>query len=905
MLYLLAGAAARAQTPPAGAIDPAEQKRLSEEFSGERSETAGGPTPYYIPSESARLRALRTGMAPQDYVEGGMNVRALEGFLDFDESDQVLYGPGRTQVVYQGMFLEADRLILDNRLQEVQGEGNVIFKRLDSKVAGEEMRADSMRYNFAEGEGVAFGVRGASPPIYFQSMNPMPEDDPTLPPLRQISQTESIFRYTDVSTCDFPVPHYFIRAREIILFPQDRIFFRGASFYVSGVPVMYLPFYTRGLAAGSPWFFKLGMGDRTGARLRVGYQFEHEVKEPSFADDELMEQRSFGQAQWFADYMQERGFGAGFQYRYQFEFDRHKGQLQAYGLNDDNRTVVGATEEAGDIEESQRWQLLWNHRSQMTDHLALNVNIDAFSDPDIFYDIMDNFVDDEFQRHRQVERRGRVTLTYLREAYVARMLLEIKDRTGLDRFNNFAKTNDNDRDFDLDPYGTLEDTDSDGLSAERWGRVTRKLPEIKFATRYLPVRRMPLYFMQEISIYNNLDKGLNTVSEDDDAWVRGIEFYDQMLWQFHLTDRLVLIAKLGAGAGATQRTESDTGIDFDKVVPDANGNFPVDGAVFTDDEGTFLVGDEEYNQNDIDDFYAWADASLRLNARFTDALTGYVEWRFRETTDDFVGDFYAKIGDYTSREDLYNYRLREHWVEGNLTYQLLQPNLTFTANAGQNLKSGTDLFPNEELQYWNLGARWASRTGALTWNNTVGSTIYQVGAPSSLGEGEQENFYVRSDLVYSPIHGRWYTRVRFQHNESSGTHIQTDDSDEVTFFTDQDSRDQIIWTYGRDLGPKWKTRFDIEWETRSSDGEGGDSQEANNGLREITWQLQRDLHDALLILEMKRRMDVQNTENRNDFLADMDVSLGLEVKLPGQEVAAGAGAITTLSQDTRQPVSSY
>jgi hypothetical protein len=897
LLYVLLAGTAPAQQDAAAGLDPDEAARLRRVEDPRVAEPPRGPTPFHIPAEGERIRALRTAQAPPDYVEGGLNVRALEGFLDFDEADQILYGPGRTQVVYQGMFLEADRLILDNRLQEVQGEGNVIFRRLD-RPAGEEIRADWMRYNFAEEEGVAFGARGQSPPIYFRTMEPKPGADPTLPPLRQISPQESIFRHTEVSGCDFVVPHYFVRAREIILFPQDRIFFRGASFYVSGVPVMHLPFYTRGLQDGSPWFFKVGSGGRTGTRVRLGYQFEHEVHEPSFEDESFMQQRSFGQAQWFADYLSKRGFGAGMDYKYQFDFDRHRGRLQAYGIGDDDRTVVGARPGDEPEDESNRWQLYWQHRSQLNDRLSLIVNIDALSDPEVYYDILDQFAPDDGERGRVIERRGRVALTYLREAYVARLLLEVKDRAGLNRFNNFALPFDDDRNFDLDPFTSLEDSDSDGISRDRWGRVTKRLPELTFATRYLPMRRAPLYYMSEISIYNNLDKGLNTVSTKDDAWVRGLEFYNQLLWQYKFTERLVLIAKLGAGAGVAIREESDLGIDLESVAPDAAGLRRVDNLFFTDTEGTFLVGDEEFNHDDIDDFYAWADASLRLNARFTDALSGYLEWRFRETTDDFVGDFYARIGDYTSREDLFNYRLKEHWLEGGLNYRLLHPDLLLYANAGINLKSDADVFPNERLRNWRVGARWTNRARTLTLDGSVGGDTNQVGAASD--GGEQDRFTVRSQLVYSPIHRRWFTRVSFSHTSSSGDRIQADDSDQFTLFTDSDTRNRVTWSYGRELGPKWRTRFDVNWESRSSDGG-----ESSSGLRDIRWELQRDLHDALVILQVRRRLDLTEVENRNDFVAELDFQLGLQFKLPAQEVAVGAGEIRTIDAAPRRPVAAY
>jgi len=879
---------------PASELDPAEAARLKPAQAAPEPVLPYTP-PRYDPSEAERLRVIRRSISPERPVEGELRITPLEGFLDYDEEGGILYGPGRTQVIYRKYFLEADRVILDNRLQEVQAEGNVILRVLQEDAREDELRADSLRYNFAEEEGVAFNAWGRSGAVYFKTFPPGPDAGPQVPPFQQLSQYESIFRDTAITTCSFPIPHYSIRAREVILFPDDRIFFRGATFRIGEVPVLYLPFYSRSLAEGAPWFFKVGVGGRTGARLRIGYQYEHSTAEPSFDDETRFETRSFGQAQVFADILSKRGLGGGANYKYEFDFGRHRGYFEIYGIFDSERRVADADidEDEEKEREDERWQILWRHRSQITPHLYATFNIDYFSDPEIFYDILDQFAEDGFQRERQIERRARAALTYLREAYVLRVLFEIKDRAGIDRFNDFSDPADNNLDFEFDPGRRLRDVRANSIARSRWGRVSERLPEATFATRYLPIRDWPLYILSEIRAYNNLDKGLNIVDEDDDARVRGIDVYHQLLWQYQITERMVLLAKLGVGFGVADRSDDDLGIDFSSHLPGPDGLRRVDGLRFVETDGTFLVGEEEFNLDDIEPFYAWIDAELRLNYRISDALSAYLLWRWRETTDDFIGDFYARLGDVTSREDLFNYRLREHWFEGGLTYQLLYPSLVAYFNFGLNLESKSDRFPNETLGYWTLGTNWINRTQTLQAGASIGQVRRELFHPSDPRSGEQTVDLANFDARYQPIHGRWYTRLGISTRRVHGESAEDDDLDDRSFFTDEDNRIQTTWVYGRELGPKWDTEIRLRWDDRVS------------GLREVSWLLQRDLHDAVASLRVRVRRDVREARDRRDNPLEFDVTFGLEFKPPVQEVAFGAAQITTLQRQVRRPALAY
>ena len=903
-----------AATAGAQELDEEEARRLAPAESSARPGAAPrrDVAPRIDLGEIERFRAVRRSLSPEERGGDELRLRALEGFLDLDSEEEILYSPGRTQIFYRNFFLEADRVILDNRLNEVQAEGNVILRIQTDDFGEDEIFADSMRYNFDEGDARA------------------------PPPFQQVSAEESLYRDTEITTCEFKKPHFHVKAKEIIIFAHDRLFLRGATFYVGDLPVFYLPFFSRSMREASPWFVKFGAGSRTGARIRIGYQYEHESLEPRFDDEDTLETRSRGQAQVFADYLSKRGFGGGVRYKYEFDYQRHTGELEAYGLRDRDRKVGEATADIDPDEDKEgtRWQLVWKHRSNLLPgrspagddsyvqypDLYLTVDIDTLSDPEVYLDILDQFVDGEFERERLIERRGRAGITYLQEAYVARIMVEFKDRIGIDRFGNFSDAADNNLDFDFDPGAVLKDSGANSIARSRWGRVTERLPEITLATRYLPIRNWPLYLLSEVRAYNNLDKGINIVDDKDDARVRGVEIYNQLMWQYRLSQRFTLLSKLGLGLGYASRSNNDLGInaeDLASVDPATagallgadlrylrgigSGPFYREseslvghrpGLIFVD-EDTFLVGDEEFSLDDIKNFYIWTDAEVRLNARFSDALTGFLRWRFRETTDDFIGDFYARIGDVTSREDLFDYRLREHWIEGNLTYQLLHPALVLYANAGANLKSNSDLFPNEDLGYWNVGTRWSNRRRTLTASASFGRFEKQFFHPGDPRAGEQTFTFFDGRVDYSPIHGRWYTRLRFNTREVSGETAEFDDDGDFSFFSEEDSRTRVTWIYGRELGPKWNAEVRLRWDDRVE------------GLREISWLLERDMHDALAVVRVRSRRDIFRADNRKDNPTELDVSFGLKLKLPDQEVAFGADEISTLRRRQRQPVVAY
>ena len=115
-------------------------------------------------AQRKRQRNLSELLAPGEPGKSSIRIMPLEGYLDMDNEDQIIYGPSRTRLKYGEIFIEADKLILDMRLEEIQTEGNVILRMNDS-----EVNADSLRFNYGTDEGVAFNAQGNIPPVYFSS----------------------------------------------------------------------------------------------------------------------------------------------------------------------------------------------------------------------------------------------------------------------------------------------------------------------------------------------------------------------------------------------------------------------------------------------------------------------------------------------------------------------------------------------------------------------------------------------------------------------------------------------------------------------------------------------------------------------------------------------------------------
>jgi len=883
-------------SPPVFAASPQDEKvppGIDEsEYNRLRRPTSWRNVPEFLSPEAMKGLSSEVVEAIQrDFTRTGRIQVQSERYLDYDEEHNIIYSNARTRIRFDRFMLEADRVLVNVPLQEIQAEGNVVLRAwrdaaLTSKES--EIHCKSLIFNYKYFQGAAYEARGQYGYVYFKCA--AKEGD--LPAFRLVGRDEVIFRNVDVTTCDFPDPQYFIRTRDAVLIANDRFFFQRATLYVRHIPVLYLPAYTKSLREKFPWHITFGRSSRLGTYVNIGYNFWHYRYEPSFENDNKLELRDRGHGRLKLDLFSKRGVGMGLDYSYSFDLGKHRGELHLYGMPSDRYRDV-----EGDRTNS-RWQIFARHRSQLSRHLILQADVDYMSDPEFYYDLRDDLTD--IERGRVPERRARAALTWWKEDYIARALFEVKQRITRDRITNTAEPWDDDFDYDYYPEEDWihHHHDNEGIPSSRYGLVSLRLPQLTFSTRHIRIGGMaPLFYTLDVNAFNNLDKGLNFRSTRDDSFVLGIDIYQQLSYLFKFSERYTLLAQIGAGIGAMQRLDDSYHWRPSDFVRE-------DGTLRTDisyvDKDTFRInrGGREVSLSDYQPAFIYGDVKLRFQGRFTDSLTGNIYYILREGTDDSLSEFYESIGNRTARADLYNYRTRKHWISADLTYRLAHPDISMTLAAGRNLQSRSDIYPNEPIQFASFSTNYRNQARTFRLTGYVRYDQRQIRDPSDPDEYRRDEVTAGLDAAYAPPHRRWWIdgnlyvwkalnsdpadhgRRKGYYEEDYYRDIYADDY----YYYREDRMDVHLETWiGRKLGQKWTVELGTEY------------QRAYSGIRNARLILTRDLHNALAQVSVRYKRRPWKDSSR-----DVDVNFNIRFKLPGPVDTVQAPNARVLMDERRQ-----
>lgn len=134
---------------------------------------------------------------------------------------------GNAIVTYKGSTLTCQRLTINTTTKSGVAEGNA---RLDEKEG--VIEGDKLIYNFETSSGTIINANFRSTPYYCKAGK-----------LEKVSQNEFVNRRGYLTTCNMDHPHYRIGVRQLNFFPKNKMIAKGATFYIGGVPVLFLPKY--------------------------------------------------------------------------------------------------------------------------------------------------------------------------------------------------------------------------------------------------------------------------------------------------------------------------------------------------------------------------------------------------------------------------------------------------------------------------------------------------------------------------------------------------------------------------------------------------------------------------------------------------------------------------------------
>ena len=263
--------------------------------------------------------------------------------LEYDRTNDVYLAVGHVKIEQEGVRLEADKVVLNNRTGEATAEGSVQLQDQGSVV-----KADKLKININTREGII--TKGD---IFMKKDNFHLKGDL----IEQRSETVYHVEQGRITTCD--EDEWYLNADELNIDMNRYATGRGVTFNMMHLPVFYTPYFLFPVRRQSGFLIpELGHSSRDG--FFVGNSFFWAISD--YKDMTI-----------YSDYRERIGHGTGVEYRYENSRDS-SGQM--YYKYFDMYHTGGA-----------RWNFRFEHKEDFADDISARADINLVSDPHYFYDL--------------------------------------------------------------------------------------------------------------------------------------------------------------------------------------------------------------------------------------------------------------------------------------------------------------------------------------------------------------------------------------------------------------------------------------------------------------------------------------------------------------------------------------
>lgn len=256
--------------------------------------------------------------------------------------EQVFTAHGGVRVTQGQRTIEADMMRYDMAREEIVFEGNVVYRDPDNEMEGSSLRylVRTQEAWLQDAEGILWSEEVGEPMFLFG---------------REIYRNPDMLRLTQarLTTCAPGQPPYHFAAREVEIYPGDRMVLRSITFVEHGIPVLYWPYWVIPLRerASHLDFPQVGYSERDGWYVKNTYNY-------------YLDSGDYGAA--YMDYYQRRGVGGGARHVYQDDA-RGRGELYLY-------TVPNPE---GDNDYEAEWVKTWRLRNglEMDTRLGYEISV--------------------------------------------------------------------------------------------------------------------------------------------------------------------------------------------------------------------------------------------------------------------------------------------------------------------------------------------------------------------------------------------------------------------------------------------------------------------------------------------------------------------------------------------------
>jgi len=206
--------------------------------------------------------------------------------VEYFPKEKKIVGKGNVSIDYKDIILTCDKITVYTETKDADAEGNVVLKSPTG-----EMRGEKIRYNLETKEGEIVKVRVKSGDWYSGGEK-----------AELLSDYSVRINKGYITSCDLEHPHYKISAKNIVIYPNNKVVAKNVTVKVGNVPVVFLPRYDYSLNTDWPTFDVIpGKNKKWGAFALTSYRYE-------ISENNKFTLRLDEREHW--------GFGEGLDYRY-------------------------------------------------------------------------------------------------------------------------------------------------------------------------------------------------------------------------------------------------------------------------------------------------------------------------------------------------------------------------------------------------------------------------------------------------------------------------------------------------------------------------------------------------------------------------------------------------------------
>ncbi len=304
--WLIDSTAWAQETPATTDIEPASEEGEgpgSPEISSTNTfSTETSSTIIELGEEQAEAKSEETGKEAEDEI----SLKAESITYEKVEGEDIIVAREGVELKYNNTEIKSQELKINLNKNLFWASGEVFLKQEETETYCEEVtynwKTEKIILIRLKGELTGEGIKGK---IYFtgEKMENFPET---------VEITGGTF-----TTCDLAEPHYHLEAKELIIYPKDKIIARHISWYEGNLKIITLPYFIIFLdrKTQQPILPKIGQNSADGWYIKTNFNY-------------YITEKSYGII--YADWLQKKGLGLGFTHTLEIGGDNNPGETSLY-----------------------------------------------------------------------------------------------------------------------------------------------------------------------------------------------------------------------------------------------------------------------------------------------------------------------------------------------------------------------------------------------------------------------------------------------------------------------------------------------------------------------------------------------------------------------------------------------